>query len=593
MGNRIRFVLGLSWVLLCALAGVAVAGFGPSQGGGGSGSSSSSTSFPLLAPDGSSGAPSYSFSSATGTGMYENSPSNLSFATNGTEKVRILAGGDMTMQVPNALISWSGRSVLRSTGDGAVLLQNNAGTGFTSLNFGSTTSSFPELKVNGTAINFRLGDDSGDCPITASTAGFSGAVTISTNTILSNFGTGVLGLSDSTTGTAFRVFNTTDSTSSPTNAEWIELSWSANAASLKAVKAGTGTLRGLTVLHGDASASTPSIAFGANTDRGLFNDTVNTGIGFAVGGSQKATLTGANLTLNSGVTMTVNSAAAYEFSTRSKITSSADGIVVLSNNAVSDFTRLDFGGTTSSFPALRRASTGVDCVLADNSAYAPYAALSYSLGGASKISGATDGIILLSNNAASSFTRLQFGGTGNSTPALRTNGTGLECVTSDASGFSNFGCANLVTNGTGTLALAGKCTTYSGTATAGWGVPAIYASGRAAAQAASAATLINAFAVPAADTSYMVTANALITTLGSGNFTMTVAYTDESNAARTATLNFQVVAGTVGTAISTAAPYMGQTIRIRCKASTTITVATTGTFTGCTYNAEASLLQIS
>lgn len=142
------------------------------------------------------------------------------------------------------------------------------------------------------------------------------------------------------------------------------------------------------------------------------------------------------------------------------------------------------------------------------------------------------------------------------------------------------------------LQLTGAITIYGATNTAGTGVPAIYASGRAAAQAASAATLINAFAVPAADSSYLVAANALVTTLGSGNFTMTVAYTDESNAARTATLAFQVVAGTVGTAISTAAPYMGQTIRIRCKASTTITVATTGTFTGCTYNAEASLLQV-
>lgn len=47
---------------------------------------------------------------------------------------------------------------------------------------GGTTASFPRLKRNGTAINFRLGDDSGDAPITASTGGFSGVITSSSNT---------------------------------------------------------------------------------------------------------------------------------------------------------------------------------------------------------------------------------------------------------------------------------------------------------------------------------------------------------------------------------------------------------------------------
>lgn len=42
---------------------------------------------------------------------------------------------------------------------------------------GGVTASFPRLKRNSTAINFRLGDDSADAGITASSGGFSGAVT--------------------------------------------------------------------------------------------------------------------------------------------------------------------------------------------------------------------------------------------------------------------------------------------------------------------------------------------------------------------------------------------------------------------------------
>jgi hypothetical protein len=44
------------------------------------------------------------------------------------------------------------------------------------ISFGGSTASFPAIKRNGTAANFRLADDSADAPITASTGGFSGAV---------------------------------------------------------------------------------------------------------------------------------------------------------------------------------------------------------------------------------------------------------------------------------------------------------------------------------------------------------------------------------------------------------------------------------
>lgn len=56
-------------------------------------SSGGAPSFPLLAPNGTVGAPSYSFSSATNYGMWNNAGSNLSFSAAGTERLRLTSGG--------------------------------------------------------------------------------------------------------------------------------------------------------------------------------------------------------------------------------------------------------------------------------------------------------------------------------------------------------------------------------------------------------------------------------------------------------------------------------------------------------------------
>ena len=50
---------------------------------------------------------------------------------------------------------------------------------------------------------------------------------------------------------------------------------------------------------------------------------------------------------------------------------STDGTIVFYNQLESDFGRMMFGGTTSSFPALKRSSTTLQARLADDSAYAP------------------------------------------------------------------------------------------------------------------------------------------------------------------------------------------------------------------------------
>lgn len=118
-------------------------------------------------------------------------------------------------------------------------------------------------------------------------------------------------------------------------------------------------------------------------------------------------------------------------------------------------------------------------------------------------------------------------------------------------------------------------------------------SGRVTAQ--TAAATIATLTVGATDQSFEVSANILITAATVNNFTCTCSYTDEGNTSRVLTLNFSQLTGafiTAMTNVTGAAPYEGVPVHIRCKASTTITIATTGTFTTVTYNASGNIKQI-
>lgn len=115
----------------------------------------------------------------------------------------------------------------------------------------------------------------------------------------------------------------------------------------------------------------------------------------------------------------------------------------------------------------------------------------------------------------------------------------------------------------------------------------IGSTGRFTGQTAAKATVASYTAGP--DGSYEVSANVLVTTATVHSFTATVAYTDEGNTARTVTMQFSTLAGAFVTAMTNAqgaVPYEGVPLHIRCKASTSITIGTTGTFTSVTYNVE-------
>jgi hypothetical protein len=61
----------------------------------------------------------------------------------------------------------------------------------------------------------------------------------------------------------------------------------------------------------------------------------------------------------------------HRFENASVLSDVADGVMIMANNAVNDFGRLCLGGTTASFPALKRSSTTLQSRLADDSGFAP------------------------------------------------------------------------------------------------------------------------------------------------------------------------------------------------------------------------------
>lgn len=117
-----------------------------------------------------------------------------------------------------------------------------------------------------------------------------------------------------------------------------------------------------------------AIAGGTDT-RVLFND--NGTVGEDAGLTYNKTTDvlsigtgGGALALSSGVGIDAASAGLFYWAGRAKMSSPADGIIRLTNDAQSDFSRLQFGGTTASFPAIARNGPNIQIVVADGTNYA-------------------------------------------------------------------------------------------------------------------------------------------------------------------------------------------------------------------------------
>jgi hypothetical protein len=71
----------------------------------------------------------------------------------------------------------------------------------------------------------------------------------------------------------------------------------------------------------------------------------------------------------------VNGGSIYSWDSRGVMSAPSDGVIRLTNWATTDFNRLQFGGTSSSFPSIKRNGSGIDFRLADDSGYASVSAL--------------------------------------------------------------------------------------------------------------------------------------------------------------------------------------------------------------------------
>lgn len=174
-----------------------------------------------------------------------------------------------------------------------------------------------------------------------------------------------------------------------------------------------------------------------------------------------------------------------------------------------------------------------------------------------------------------------------------TSGFGLDASTDGTCKIRN----RAQTAGTGNLDLGAKLTSYNGISTAGWGVPSIQAAGRTVAATNATVASVAAYTVGAADGSFYISANVNVTATTAAAMTVTCVYTDETNTSRTLTLGFTQLSGatllTSITNVTGTGPYESIPYHIRCKAATSITIATAGTVTGITYNVEGFISQVS
>lgn len=321
-----------------------------------------------------------------------------------------------------SLVSWTGRSRMSSPADGNLLLTDSTGVAFGRLQLGGTTSAFPAIKRSSATIAFRLADDTADAAISCAGITASGDVSLSTGKVLQwNADTkiarlaavGTFGLSSGATGCKSYVFGTTDSPTSPTNYEALTTGWSGTTALLRTQQGGTGVSRDLVI---GTEGTSSNLYLQVNSTSYWIVAAPNGHFLAATDNANDIGSSGANRprTIYVGTSVVMDSAGTLTWVSRSKVTSPSDGVLLLANNAGTDFSRLQLGGTTSSFPAWARNGAGFNAVKADLSAqtdvsanaFAAATGGSFTFASRSVIQSTADGDLLLTNNAGSSFGKL-------------------------------------------------------------------------------------------------------------------------------------------------------------------------------------------
>lgn len=163
----------------------------------------------------------------------------------------------------------------------------------------------------------------------------------------------------------------------------------------------------------------------------------------------------------SGLNFSAPTTGTFNWSSRSVISSPADSQILLRNTGLSDFSQLQFGGTTSSFPSLKRSTTSLIARLADDSADTTLKASAFLAGGGTPSVGTCGTIGTGSLNMAGFITS---GTTGSCVPVLTfsavTATTGWSCSISNT---TTLGATNMMQQSASSTTTA----TFSGTTVSG------------------------------------------------------------------------------------------------------------------------------
>lgn len=232
--------------------------------------------------------------------------------------------------------------------NGVILLSNASENDFNRLQLGGTTNAFPSIKRNGTAIDFRLADDSNYVNINSGSSFVSG-------TIYQAMGTGSISGVQYAFQTNMNIVPSAGSASFRPH----EILYTINASGAQ-----TGTATGILV-----SAIETNL-----------NGITHNLIDLLVGGSSKFKVTntgvatfGSSIFSSGNLFMDGNVSAGagsdVVITNRFRFRSPGTGIVTFLDNAGTDFNRLQFGGTTSLFPALKRNGATLETRLADDSGF--------------------------------------------------------------------------------------------------------------------------------------------------------------------------------------------------------------------------------
>jgi hypothetical protein len=304
------------------------------------------------------------FLNATETALNGMGHNLLDLQVGGVSKFKVFNSGGVVAS--GVFVNGISRSFITSPSDGIVTLYDSGATSFNRLQFGGTTSAFPSIKRNGASIDFRLADDSNYCAITASN------VIMSSGSVLESLGNVVNLKSNLAGGSGFVLDIQSRNVLSGSNVEQGALTINVTKANTTVGTANFRLANLLYTINNTAAQTGNATGIFLNATETALNGMGHNLMDLQVGGVSKfyVSRTGAGIFQN-----TVQAAEFYSgnnglsINGQIKISSTISGIVILANGTTTDFNRLQFGGTTNAFPAIKRNGAGIDFKLADDSGF--------------------------------------------------------------------------------------------------------------------------------------------------------------------------------------------------------------------------------